>query len=254
MACCAKQQRVRLEDMNRMAPIHFMNIVRRRSSLHQNYHSFNATSFACKCQAVALSTKISLLYIFYCNVHMRHVGWLLYTCNCGLHMRQKCRERFPRHLGLAIPTCITAHKSRTRRDACWDRWLAVFFEVGGGENVPGIPGSCTTRNSTYLVRVPWQDSEERRQLHRWIASVSKYLQQMPWYVSWVQARIAIILVATYNEGYHQIQPMLSLSISANTEWLHFTLCCWTGHPLHQNASIGEHTFQNIPVYIERVTR
>ena len=28
--------------------------------------------------------------------------------NCGLHMRRECRERFPRHHGLAIPTCITA--------------------------------------------------------------------------------------------------------------------------------------------------
>ena len=37
--------------------------------------------------------------------------------------------------------------------ACWDRQLAVFF-VGGGENVPGIPGVCATRNFTYLVRGP----------------------------------------------------------------------------------------------------
>ena len=28
------------------------------------------------------------------------------------------------------------------------------FEVGGGENVPGIPGACATRNFTYLVRGP----------------------------------------------------------------------------------------------------
>ena len=26
---------------------------------------------------------------------------------------------------------------------------------GGGENDPGIPGACTTRNFTYLVRGPW---------------------------------------------------------------------------------------------------
>ena len=29
-----------------------------------------------------------------------------------------------------------------------------FFEVGGGENVPGIPGACATRNFAYLVRDP----------------------------------------------------------------------------------------------------
>ena len=26
---------------------------------------------------------------------------------------------------------------------------------GGGENVPGIPGACATRNFTYLARGPW---------------------------------------------------------------------------------------------------
>ena len=29
-----------------------------------------------------------------------------------------------------------------------------FIEVGGGENVSGIPGACPTRNFTYLVRGP----------------------------------------------------------------------------------------------------
>ena len=67
--------------------------------------------------------------------------------NCGLSMR---REIFPRHRGLAIPTCITARAWRTCRDACRDRQLVV----GGGENVPGIPGACTTRNFTYLIRGP----------------------------------------------------------------------------------------------------
>ena len=52
----------------------------------------------------------------------------------------------PRHLGLAIPTCITARAWRTCRDACRDRYLAVFFQIGGGENVPGIPGACAIRD------------------------------------------------------------------------------------------------------------
>ena len=67
----------------------------------------------------------------------------------------KCRERFPRHRGLTIPTYITARASRTCRDACRDHREAVSFEVGGGENVPGNPGSCAIRNFTYLVRGPW---------------------------------------------------------------------------------------------------
>ena len=69
-------------------------------------------------------------------------------------MRWECQERFPRHHGLANPTCITVRAWRTGGDACRDRQLAVSFEVGGGENVPGIPGAYTTRNFAYLVRGP----------------------------------------------------------------------------------------------------
>ena len=49
------------------------------------------------------------------------MGLLPDTPNCGLRMRRECRERFPRHHGLAIPTCITARALRTCRDACRDR-------------------------------------------------------------------------------------------------------------------------------------
>ena len=55
---------------------------------------------------------------------------------------------------LAIPTCITARAWRTCSDACRDRYLVVSVEVGGGENVPGIPGAWATHNFTYLVRGP----------------------------------------------------------------------------------------------------
>ena len=42
----------------------------------------------------------------------RHMGLLPDTQNWGLRMRRECRERFPRHRGLAIPdmhhgTCVT---------------------------------------------------------------------------------------------------------------------------------------------------
>ena len=33
---------------------------------------------------------------------------LLPEAYCGLRMRRECRDRFPRHCGLAIPPCITA--------------------------------------------------------------------------------------------------------------------------------------------------
>ena len=36
---------------------------------------------------------------------------------------------------------------------CMPRLLTSgIFEVGGGENVPGVPGACKTQNCTYLVR------------------------------------------------------------------------------------------------------
>ena len=69
-------------------------------------------------------------------------------------MRRYCPERFPRYCLLMIPTCITARLSRTCRDVCRDRLLAVSFDIDGGENVPGIPGACATHNFTYLVGGP----------------------------------------------------------------------------------------------------
>ena len=84
-------------------------------------------------------------------VRLLTMGLLPDTYNCGLRMRREC---FPRHRGLAIPTCITACASRTCRDACRDRLLAVPFEVGGGETIPGIlvPDVCATPNYTYPAR------------------------------------------------------------------------------------------------------
>ena len=74
---------------------------------------------------------------------------------------------FPHHRGLAIPTCITARAWRTCRDACRDRQLAVSFKVGGGENVPGIPGACATRNFTHLARGPCTDRQRPVQRIIW---------------------------------------------------------------------------------------
>ena len=61
-------------------------------------------------------------------------------------MRQECRERFPRHCGLAIPTYFTERAWRTYRDAFRDRLLTVSFEVGGGEK-----RSRRMRNPQYYV-------------------------------------------------------------------------------------------------------
>ena len=69
-------------------------------------------------------------------------------------MHRECWERYPRNCGLAIPTCITARAWRTSRDACRNRLLAVSVAFDGGENVPGIPGTCATRNFMFLERGP----------------------------------------------------------------------------------------------------
>ena len=69
-------------------------------------------------------------------------------------MRRECRERFPRHWlqrKLAIPACNTACACRTCRNACWDCKTRC-----GGENVPGIPGTCArARGPLPLQTIIW---------------------------------------------------------------------------------------------------
>ena len=72
-------------------------------------------------------------------------------------MRRECREGFPRRRIQRKPpvsdpsmhhdTCVT------HVPWCMSRSLIR----GGGEDVPGIPGSCAIGNFTYLVRGPWQE-------------------------------------------------------------------------------------------------
>ena len=69
-------------------------------------------------------------------------------------MRRACRERFPRHrlhrkLVVSDPsmhhgTCVT--------HVPW--CMSGSLTLGGGENIPGIPGACATPNFTYLARGP----------------------------------------------------------------------------------------------------
>ena len=83
------------------------------------------------------------------------MGLLPDTYNCGLRMRRECRERFPRHRlqrkllvsdpGMHHGTCVT--------HVPW--CISGSLTRGGGENVPGIPGACASRNCTYLARGPW---------------------------------------------------------------------------------------------------
>ena len=75
-------------------------------------------------------------------------------------MPRKCRERFTRHrrqrkmlvsdAGMHHGTCVT--------HVPWRMWGSLIR--GDGENVPGIPCACATRNFTYLVRGPCHNDFE----------------------------------------------------------------------------------------------
>ena len=91
------------------------------------------------------------------------MGLLPNTWNCGLRMRWESWRRFPRHRlqrkslvsdpGMHHGTCVT------RMPWC----MSGSVSRGGGEDVPCIPGTCTTHNFTHLVRGPswphWGHSE-----------------------------------------------------------------------------------------------
>ena len=72
------------------------------------------------------------------------MGLLPDTQNCGLCMRREYRERF-------TTSQRSRHASQHVRDA---RAVSGSLTRYGGENVPGIPGACATRNFVYLVRGP----------------------------------------------------------------------------------------------------
>ena len=119
------------------------------TSISDGYHFFHHLSYGWRGRCLPLFLIETTSF----TAHL--MGLLPDTYTCGFCMRRECRERIPHHRGLAIPTCITARASRTCRDACWDRLLAVSLDIGGGDNVPGIPSACATRNFTYVVRGPW---------------------------------------------------------------------------------------------------
>ena len=66
------------------------------------------------------------------------------TQNCGLRMRRECGERFPR---------LRSQKEQLVSDPGMHHGTCVTC-IGGGENVPDIPGARAIRNFTYLVRGP----------------------------------------------------------------------------------------------------
>ena len=74
------------------------------------------------------------------------MGLLPDAQNCGLRMHREYRERFPRH---------RLQRNPLVSDPSMHHGTCVTLTCGGGDNDPGIPGVCATRNLTYLVRGPW---------------------------------------------------------------------------------------------------
>ena len=88
---------------------------RPRSMSHQSFGmkvTWVIWSFCCVCSMASFLSDWSTSYVH---------GPLARHIKLRVRMRRECRERFPRHRGWAIPTCITARAWRTCRDACRDR-------------------------------------------------------------------------------------------------------------------------------------
>ena len=69
-------------------------------------------------------------------------------------MHRECRERFPRHRLQRKPLVSdpSMHHGTCVMHVPW--YMSGSLTRGGGENVPGSPGACATRNFAYLVRGP----------------------------------------------------------------------------------------------------
>ena len=102
--------------------------------------------------SVSFSDNIPCSYLVMW-IHMP-LGLLPDALKCGLRMHRECRDRFLHHRlqrkplasdpGMLNGTCVT--------HVPW--CMSGLLTRGGEENVPGIPGPCTTRNFTYLARDP----------------------------------------------------------------------------------------------------
>ena len=86
--------------------------------------------------------------------HPRIMSLLPDSYNCGLRKRRECRESFPHHRlqRKALVSDPGKHHGTCVTHVPW--FMSGSLTHGGGENVPGIPGACATRNFTYLARGP----------------------------------------------------------------------------------------------------
>ena len=88
------------------------------------------------------------------------MGLLPDTQNCGLLMDRECRENFPRHRLQRKRLVSDPGMHNGTRMKHVPRCMSGSLIRSGGENVPGIPGECATRNFAYLVRGPYIGNRE----------------------------------------------------------------------------------------------
>ena len=134
---------------NYMADIPYTSMKFKRTIEGMTNVNFRQKSYDLKSQYLCCTRKSSLIRVMASRrsdddlVHWHHRGLLPETWNCGLCMRREYRERFPCYrlrrkplfsdTGMHHGTCVT-HVP----------WSMSGLLTGCGENVPGIPGACTT--------------------------------------------------------------------------------------------------------------
>ena len=87
--------------------------------------------------------------------YMTRHGPLPDTQNCGLPMRRECQERFPRHRLQKNPLVNDPGMHHVTYVTHVPWCMSGSLISGGGENFPGLPSACPTRNFAYLVSGPW---------------------------------------------------------------------------------------------------
>ena len=122
---------------------------------------------------------------------------------------------------------------RSRDASCHMPWcMSGSLTHCGGENVPGIPGACTTSNFTYLTRSPWKIITRRPHgyfvtydVHPPAASRLLLLH----YGWWRESPYIIKFLCTpavmhfWNISRNFIHKVIETMLHITSEWLHFLL-------------------------------
>ena len=102
----------------------------------------------------------------YISIYVNRCGGMVLlplTQNYRFCMRREGMERFPRLRFQKKPRISDPGMHHGTCDTHVPWCMSGSLIRGGGENVPGIPGACATRNFAYLVRGPFSNHphEER---------------------------------------------------------------------------------------------